>query len=85
MRAGQEPKEPKEAVRCGDLAPRGGRADACENVCVSRTFEVCSDRSGWRSWCSAVWRAMADVSVPFERVGMVIETVGSSAAAGALL
>ena len=46
---------------------------------------VCSDRSGWRSWCSAVWRAMADVSVPFERVGMVIETVGSSAAAGALL
>ena len=29
------PEEPKEAVQCGDLAPRGGRADACEDACIS--------------------------------------------------
>ena len=61
-RAAGAGQEPKEAARFGDSAPRGRHAHACENVCVSRT-------SGWRSWCSAVWRAMADVSVRTVRKG----------------
>ena len=54
--AGQRPKE---AVRFGDLAPRGGRADACENVRVSRTFVAISQVGGRGApRCQGRWRML---------------------------